>query len=52
MWIKRNAPPRIPPRVKIRGKSEYAGMAELADVLDLGSSAVRRVGSNPTTRTK
>ena len=27
-------------------------MAELADVLDLGSSAARRVGSNPTTRTK
>lgn len=26
-------------------------MAELADVLDLGSSVARRVGSNPTTRT-
>ena len=27
-------------------------MAELADVQDLGSCAVRRVGSTPTTRTK
>ena len=26
-------------------------MAELADVLDLGSSALQRVGSNPTIRT-
>ena len=30
---------------------KYAGVAELADALDLGSSAVRRVGSSPTTRT-
>ena len=29
-----------------------AGMAELADVQDLGSCAARRVGSTPTTRTK
>ena len=29
----------------------YAGMAELADVQDLGSCAARRVGSTPTTRT-
>ena len=29
----------------------YAGMAELADVLDLGSNAARRAGSNPVTRT-
>ena len=29
-----------------------AGMAELVDVLDLGSSAVRRGGSSPFTRTK
>lgn len=29
----------------------YADMAELADVLDLGSSALQRVGSNPTIRT-
>ena len=32
--------------------SQYAGMAELADVQDLGSCAARRVGSTPTTRTK
>ena len=31
---------------------ENAGMAELADVQDLGSCAARRVGSTPTTRTK
>ena len=30
---------------------KYAGMAELADVQDLGSCAARRVGSTPTTRT-
>ena len=30
---------------------KYAGMAELADALDLGSSAARRVGSSPTSRT-
>ena len=29
----------------------YAGMAELADALDLGSSASRRGGSTPFTRT-
>ncbi len=37
MWIKRNAPPRVPPRVKIRGTTEYAGMAELVDSVDLGA---------------
>ena len=51
MWIRLGAPPRIPLRVKIRGTKEYAGMAELADALDLGSSALQRVGSNPTIRT-
>lgn len=30
----------------------YAGVAELADALDLGSSAVRRAGSIPVSRTK
>ncbi len=30
----------------------YAGMAELADALDLGSSVSRREGSSPFTRTK
>ena len=29
----------------------YAGVAELADALDLGSSAARRGGSSPFTRT-
>ena len=29
----------------------YAGVAELADALDLGSSAARRGGSNPLVRT-
>ena len=29
-----------------------AGVAELVDALDLGSSAVRRGGSSPSTRTR
>ena len=29
----------------------FAGVAELVDVLDLGSSAARRGGSSPFTRT-
>ena len=37
MWIKQNAPPRVPPRVKIRGAKEYAGMVELVDSVDLGA---------------
>ena len=32
--------------------NHFAGMAELVDVLDLGSSAARRGGSTPFTRTK
>ena len=35
-WIRRNAPPRIPLRVKIE---EYADVVELVDSLDLGSNA-------------
>ena len=31
---------------------KYAGVAELADALDLGSSAARRGGSTPFTRIK
>ncbi len=31
--------------------TKYAGVAELADALDLGSSALRRGGSTPFTRT-
>ena len=38
-WIRQNAPPRIPLRVKIRGTKEYAGVVELVDSVDLGSSA-------------
>ena len=34
MWIRRNAPPREPPRVKIE---EYADVVELVDSLDLGA---------------
>ena len=51
-WIKRNAPPRVPPRVKLRGTTKYAGMMELADMQDLGSCAAMRWGSNPHARTK
>ena len=41
------------PRISLHGIIfvNYAGMTELADVQDLGSCAVRRVGSTPTTRT-
>ena len=35
--IKRNAPPRLPHRVKVRGLY-FADVAELADALDSGSS--------------
>ena len=38
-WIRQNAPPRIPLRVKIRGTKEYAGVVELVDSVDLGSTA-------------
>ncbi|CAL2111642.1 hypothetical protein T190130A13A_130072 [Tenacibaculum sp. 190130A14a] len=31
---------------------KHAGVVELVDTLDLGSSAVRRGGSTPFTRTK
>ncbi len=33
-------------------KIPLAGVAELVDALDLGSSAARRGGSSPSTRTK
>ena len=39
MWTKRNAPPRSPRRVKFRGTIQYAGMVELVDSVDLGSTA-------------
>ncbi len=34
-----------------QGPPQNAGMAELADALDLGSSAARLAGSTPVTRT-
>lgn len=38
-------------KIKTQQTAKHAGMAELADVQDLGSCAARRVGSSPTTRT-
>ena len=43
LWIKRNAPPRLPLRVKIRGTKEYAGMVELVDSVDLGAVTLVKV---------
>lgn len=40
-----------PPRVRIRGTKEYAGVVELADTYDLGSYVVRHAGSSPVART-
>ena len=37
--------------VGIGSTIRYAGVAELADALDLGSSALRLAGSTPVTRT-
>ena len=37
---------------RLWGFSKDAGMAELADALDLGSSEATRTGSIPATRTK
>ncbi len=34
----------------LHGSPSYAGVAELADALDLGSSVSRRGGSSPSTR--
>ena len=51
LWIKRNTPPRLPRRVKIRGTTQYAGVVELADTYDLGSYVVRHAGSSPVART-
>ena len=38
-------------RVNLRPNFEDAGVMELVDMLDLGSSAARRGGSSPFTRT-
>ena len=50
-WIRLNAPPRIPLRVKIRGTTKYADVVELVDSVDLGSSVfdvqVRVLSSAP-----
>ena len=43
MWIRRNAPPRVPPRVKIE---EYADVVELVDSLDLGAVTLVKVFSS------
>ena len=45
MWIKQNAPPRVPPRVKIRDTKEYAGMLESVDWTDLGAVTSGKVFS-------
>ena len=42
-WIRRNAPPRLPHRVKIRGTTQYAGVVELADTYDLGAVTLVKV---------
>ena len=52
--IKRNAPPRLPHRVKVRGLY-FADVAEFADALDSGSSGSNTVwvqvpSSAPTSR--
>ena len=48
------APASVTPPCKNLGFFLYshAGMVELVDSVDLGSSAVRRAGSSPVTRTK
>ena len=42
MWIKHNAPPRIPLRVKMRGVTEYADVVEMVDSVDLGVVTSRK----------
>ena len=43
MWIKLRAPPRVPPRVKIRGFHFSADVVELVDSLDLGAVTLVKV---------
>ena len=45
-------PPRDRISKLINGKTEYADVVELADTLDLGSSAAKHAGSSPVIRTK
>ena len=42
-WIKQNAPPRVPPRVKMRGITEYADVVEMVDSVDLGTVTSAKV---------
>lgn len=37
--------------LKYKSNTNYAGMVEMADTLDLGSNAARRAGSSPVTST-
>ncbi len=48
--IKYFCPPLL--RVRLLSRRAEAGVVELVDTLDLGSSAARCVGSSPSTRTK
>ena len=45
-WIRRNAPPRVPPRVKSRGTTENADVVELVDSVDLGTVTSVKVFSS------
>ena len=51
-WIRVFTPTSVSPPCKNMGIFLYAGMVELVDSVDLGSSAERRAGSSPVTRTK
>ena len=50
-WIRRNAPPRLSHRVKIRGTTQYAGVVELVDSVDLGAVTSVKVCLPPPART-
>ena len=41
--IRPSAPPRIPPRVKMRGVTEYADVVEMVDSVDLGTVTSEKV---------
>ena len=43
LWVKQNAPPRIPLRVKMRGVTEYADVVEMVDSVDLGTVTLEKV---------
>ena len=50
-WLEHPAHNRTVVGSSPTGSTIFAGMAELADALDLGSSAARLAGSTPVTRT-